>query len=155
QVVRERLLDVHVLPCGAGVHGDRHVPVVGRGDQDGIDLFKVEDTLVILGGPLLAVPPPLGFGQIYVPDVTNRGNVDLGNLNKGLHQVSAPAAAANEANLNGVVSVLGVHGRHAERRQPGSRGSLEKSPTSGHGTTSLGVLVGKSTGRMIPRGEGA
>ena len=37
-VVADGLLDVDVLACGDGGHGDQRVGVVRRGDGDGIDL---------------------------------------------------------------------------------------------------------------------
>ena len=51
--VRHRLFAVDVL---AGLHGvDRHlgVPVVGRGDQDDVDVLVVKDLAVVLGDAVL------------------------------------------------------------------------------------------------------
>ena len=55
----ERLFHVDVFARVEGVDGDRSVPVVGRGDQNGIDLLKFQQLRVIgealgLGGLLLA-----------------------------------------------------------------------------------------------------
>ncbi len=46
QIVRQRLLDVDVLAGRAGVDGHRHVPVVGRADQHGVDVLAVEQLVV-------------------------------------------------------------------------------------------------------------
>src|SRR5262249_39841139 len=59
---RDRLLDVDVLAGGAGEHGHQGVPVVGRGDDDGVHVAVVEelaevgvlaDAAADEGGPLV------------------------------------------------------------------------------------------------------
>ena len=63
---RERLLAVDVLAGLHGVDADLGVPVVGRADDDGVDVLAVEDLAVVLvdvGLALADVPVVLGpFG---------------------------------------------------------------------------------------------
>ena len=47
-VVADRLLDVNILARLAGPDGRERVPVVGRGDRDGVDLGVVEDPAEVL-----------------------------------------------------------------------------------------------------------
>ena len=68
--VRHRLFAVDVL---AGFHGvDRHlgVPVVGRGDQDDVDIFVVKDLAVVLGDAVLVFAfrvQPAFLGRVVQP----------------------------------------------------------------------------------------
>lgn len=51
----ERLLAVDVLAGLAGVDGDQGVPVIGDGDDDGVDIAIVEDAAIVgVGGAFLA-----------------------------------------------------------------------------------------------------
>ena len=47
---RQRLLAVDVLALAHGVDGDQGVPVVGRGDDDGVDVLAVEQLAEVLVG---------------------------------------------------------------------------------------------------------
>ena len=48
---RQRLLAVHVLARLAGVDRHQRVPVVGRGDDDGVDVLAVEQLAVVADTP--------------------------------------------------------------------------------------------------------
>ena len=50
-VVAGRLLDVDVLAGLAGQDGQQRVPVVGRGDRDGVDRLVVEQPPKVFLGP--------------------------------------------------------------------------------------------------------
>ena len=54
-IMSERLFDVDVFAGVARVDGHRHVPVVGAGDQDGVDVFAVEQLAIVLAGDGLGV----------------------------------------------------------------------------------------------------
>ena len=45
--VRKRLLDVYIFAGHAAEHGERAVPVVRRGDHDGVDRLVVEHVAII------------------------------------------------------------------------------------------------------------
>ena len=60
EVVRDRLLDVDVLARLAGPDGRQGVPVVGRGDHQGVDIAILQDTAHVLLDarlPLLVAGP--------------------------------------------------------------------------------------------------
>ena len=80
QVVRQRLLDVDVLPRRAGVDGDRRVPVVGRGDQDGVEVLAVEQFLVVGRGERLRVGDLLAGVEVRLVDVADGRDPDVGDL---------------------------------------------------------------------------
>src|SRR5262245_24672214 len=75
----QRLLTVDVLAVPEGVDGDDRVPVVGCGDDDGIDLRVAGDfTEVVVAGDLVAVLGVLvdGEGAVAGVDVANRVELD-------------------------------------------------------------------------------
>ncbi len=50
QIVREGLLDVNVLAGGTGIDRDRHVPMIGRCYQNGVNVLPIQQRAVVLGG---------------------------------------------------------------------------------------------------------
>ena len=56
-VLRARLLAIHVLAGAGGIHGGRRMPVRARGDQHGIDIVAVQEfaKVAILRAVLVAV----------------------------------------------------------------------------------------------------
>ena len=72
-VVADRLLDVHVLARLAGVDRRQGVPVVGRGDDHGVDVLGVEHLAVVAHGRRLVAPrlldPVGGLRGVTVVDV--------------------------------------------------------------------------------------
>ena len=74
QVVRERLFDIHVLAGGAGVDRHRHVPMVGRGDQHGVDVLAVQQLAIVLGGERRRSASFLPGRQVLVPHVADGGD---------------------------------------------------------------------------------
>ena len=79
RVVAGRLLDVDVLACLTTEDGQRAVPVVGRGNDDGInrgflqELSVILDELDLLAALPLAVvfAPGIAGGRVHVADVGN------------------------------------------------------------------------------------
>lgn len=47
--------DVHVFAGRTGIHRHGNVPVVGRANKHGVDIFTVEDFLVLFGGYRLGI----------------------------------------------------------------------------------------------------
>ena len=103
EVVRQRLLDVHVLARLARVDGQRDVPVIGRRDQHRVHVLAGEQFLVLLGGERLRVGDLLPLVEVLVPDVADRRDLHVGQFRERLHEVSAPPAHADEADLQCVV----------------------------------------------------
>src|SRR5262245_9948930 len=81
-IVRWRLLDIDVLTGLAGTDRSRRVPVIGSGDDNGVDGLVVEDAAHLFDG-LGRLPLPTsdglgGPGQAFFVQVANTG--DLGIL---------------------------------------------------------------------------
>ena len=82
-IMGTRLLAVHVLARLAGPNADERVPVVGRGDGDGVDGFVFEQLADVgeAGGALLA--GAFDFVQAHVEDglidIAHGGDFDVGH----------------------------------------------------------------------------
>ena len=91
--VRQRLLDVDVLARGAGQHRHERVPVVGRRDDDGVDVGPVEqlaEVLVRRG----SVPPRPPRPPRAAPRCSSR---DRGDLDVGLRLEVEQVPLADQA----------------------------------------------------------
>ena len=109
-IVRQRLLAIHVLPAAEGRHGDHGVPVVGRGDRDGVDVLAARDLAeVVICRALAAAPRLLGV----VLDDAPLGVVAAGRVHVANRQDLrvAPEEPAQKS------SVLHPHA-HKAHRQP-------------------------------------
>ena len=97
---RQWLLAVDVFAGLAGVDGGQRVPVVGRGDGDGVDVFAVEDAAVVavaFAGVALVGDLLEDFGEVILVDVADRGGDGA-----GFHQVVEVAdALPADANVRG------------------------------------------------------
>ena len=99
----DRLLHVDV---GARLHGGDHrqgVPVVGRGDEDDVEVFFREHLAVVGEGPrLLLRSLPLGdqlgrVGEHPLVDVAQRDDLDRGDLDQPEQVDLAVPAGADQA----------------------------------------------------------
>jgi len=107
--VRRRLFDVHVLARHQAPDGRERVPVIGGGDDDGVDILVVEDTVEILDEPGLVARHVLqrgivdALGSEIGVDVAEGLDLDLVQLcETALHAVSL-AANANAGDNDAVV----------------------------------------------------
>ena len=104
-IVRQRFLDVHVLPGWHGPDGRQAVPVIAGGDHHRVDALVVQQASQVglrLGVRLcfcLALPSRSSSGS-HRPAVANPGD-----LAKGPHQFPAAAAATDETQVDRVVGV--------------------------------------------------
>lgn len=57
----------------AGGDGERDVLMVGSADEDGVDIFAVEQSAIIPGGEDVGPGELFAFGEVVVPDVANGG----------------------------------------------------------------------------------
>src|SRR5216684_276554 len=110
----EGLFNIHIasgverIDCGGGV------PVVGRGDQDRIHLFHLEEFSMVskaLGVRRIF----LGFIDMLAVDIADSRHIDGGIHLELRHIVTAALAAANHAQLNFVVRAK--HARVRKRRE--------------------------------------
>ena len=101
-VVRQRLFGVHVLAGGAGGNEDVGMPVVRRADDDGVDVFAVDNLAEVLNGlHILSGPACLfhicdGIGNPLFIRIAEGGQFDFWHLQKIPEIGPAHAAAADE-----------------------------------------------------------
>ena len=107
-LVRQRFLDVDVLAGGARLDRDRAVPVVGRGDENGVDVLALEQPLVVLVA--LDLDAGLQLGQVgdrvVEPHLVRLGDGDelaVGMTQEEAGDLVAAVAAADEAHADAAV----------------------------------------------------
>src|ERR1019366_1649268 len=129
-IVRARLLDVDILAGAAGVDGHQGVPVIGRGDGDGVDRLVFEELAIVpvnrrflLGDGLDAARRRV---QHVLVDVAERHQLYIGLAGDLLDVVLAAAAQADGGYSNGVV-------RAAENGVGGGGRGGEEEISSVHG----------------------
>ncbi len=90
----------------AGLHGiDRNLfmPVVGRADDDGVDVFAFQDFAVVAGGEEVCAPEFLAVLEPAVVTVRNRDQFDAGNVHGIFGVALALAAGSDEGDLDVIV----------------------------------------------------
>ena len=129
------LLDVDVLTGVEGQDGGGRVPVVRRGDQDGVHPLVVEHLAQVFDGPgglLRPVLDELGRGRqtvaVHVADV---GDLDVVPRGQRAEVVRPHAAGADDAE-DDLAAVGGRSRGGPEGQGRGAEGGpLEEGPTSG------------------------
>ena len=97
------LLAVNILAGIHGVDGDLLMPVIGRADDDGVDVGASKNFLVVAGSEDVVAPEFLAVLQASVVTVGGGDEFHAGDLN-GDPRVSLPlAAGANEGDLDVIV----------------------------------------------------
>ncbi len=86
-----------------GVDRGLFVPVVGRCDEDGVDVFAAEDLAIVAGGEDVGAPQLLGVGEAAVVAVGDGDELDAGDLESGAGVTLALDAGADERELDVVV----------------------------------------------------
>ena len=144
----QRLLDVDVLArVAGGDHLDR-VPVVGRGDHDGVDVLAIEHRAEILDagdvpldlrhlGDAFAQPgeprvePIIGPVEIRLVHVAERDDLGIRLRQEALQELAAAIAHADEAEPDPFVGPHRAARRQARGRRHGRRrhGGLRKRTT--------------------------
>ena len=123
--MRQRLLDVDVLAGRAGVDRHRHVPVVGRGDQHGVDVLAGQQLVIVLGGD------GLGIGQLlpasrWLSQMSQTAVIRApGTSASARINCLAAAAGADAADVERFVGREAAgRGRVAGQQQPEARSQL-------------------------------
>ena len=136
-VVRARLLDVHVLARLAGPDGLQRVPVVRGGDGDRVDVLVVEHLADVAEGRdrllvLLDQVPVVPF-RVRIVDVDQRGQLDVRLGGPRAHVAGASSAAADHRDPDRVIgTVLSAHDAAGS-----SGGRAHKEVSSIHPNSSL------------------
>src|ERR1035438_7696233 len=119
-LVRQWLLDIHILAGFERGDGQRDVLMIRRADQHGIDVFAVEDGAVVFAGKGPVTRDFPGLGQVLIPYIANgHDGRALDNL-QVLHQRLSAPPGSNAPNTDGVVSGKGIpgngsaHGRNSQ-----------------------------------------
>ncbi len=97
------LFEVDVFAGVHGVDGGLLVPVVGCGDDDGVDVFAGEDLFVVAGGEEIVAPELFGAGEAAVVAVGYSYEFDSGDAERGGGVALALDACADEGELDVVV----------------------------------------------------
>ena len=74
------LFQVDVLAGLHGIYGGALMPMVGGGDEDGIDVFARKDFAVVAGGKKIRTPQLFGVREAAVIAVCDGDQLDAGNL---------------------------------------------------------------------------
>ena len=104
--VRDRFLDVDVLPRGDGVERHLLVPVIGRPDQHRVDLAAVEDAAVLGRLERGRAGDFRGLEEPRLEDVAERDDFDAGDGLELVHQAAGAAARADDRDTDAVVGAL-------------------------------------------------
>ena len=94
RVVRGGLLDIDMFAGGAGEDGRGRVPVIRRGDEEGIHVLVVQDAPKILHAPGRFRSSEVGLlraRQARLVNVGQIGDLDVGDLLERLHMIEAAA----------------------------------------------------------------
>jgi hypothetical protein len=148
---RQRLLDVDVLAGPQRRHRHQGVPVVGRGDDDGVDVLVVEHLSEVVQGDHRGVRararaarvrrrcaagrrrrrpgerPGFHRGERPVAerpvDVADRHHRGVGRLQKAIRHLAAASAAADQADAHPIVRAHHPHAAERGRHAQRNRGA--------------------------------
>ena len=81
----------------------RHVPVIGRADQHGVDVFAIKNVLKMFGDENLVAGRLLRRRDRVIADVGNRSDADIGNGEERFQQRPATAASADQSNVQSLI----------------------------------------------------
>ena len=122
--VRHGLLAVNVFAGGAGVFENLAVLVVHHGDDDGVDIFAVEDGAIVAGGGNAGIADGFLRGNMAaVVKIADRDAFNPGNLRGSLQQFASANARADAGEAHGIAGRdrAGRSGRQQMRLQNISR----------------------------------
>ena len=101
--MRHRLLAVDVFAGSAGVFEDVAVLVIHSGDEDGVDVFAVENGAVVAGSRDAGIFHRfLRGGVTAVVEVADGDALYAGNVKRGLEMFASANAGADGGEANGV-----------------------------------------------------
>ena len=118
EIMREWLLHVYVLAAVAGIDCHRNVPVVGRSDENGVDVAPSEQFAVVLRHERIRAGNLSCAAQGVIPDVAHRGDPRSWHVGQVAHQSAAASARTDAANIDRVVRRVGERTRQARGGRP-------------------------------------
>ena len=117
EIVGQRLFDIHILAGGAGVHRHGNMPVIGRADQDRVDVLALENFHVIFGGEGAWIGQLASLFEVLVVNVTNGGDANIGDFLERLHESTAAASRAKTADIQRLIGGTNVESWAAQARR--------------------------------------
>ena len=101
--VRHGLLAVDVFAGGAGVFEDVAMLVVHGGDEDGVDVFAIEDGAIVAGGGDAGIFYGFLRGDVAaVIQVADSDALDAGHVERSLEVFASANAGADGGEAHGV-----------------------------------------------------
>ena len=125
--VRHGLLAVDVLAGLHGGDGDGRVPVVGGGDQDGVDVLAVEHLPIVARGRRVGLNF-LGAAEVAVVEVADHGHVAPDGQDRP-HVFEAADSCPDHSHGDGFVGR--AHGAHGAGWARGQRDACRRSARHG------------------------
>ena len=126
----DRLLDIDILAGHHGVDRRQCVPVIGRGNDDRVDVFAVKHVTEIargLGRVALRFLDAIGRSRgVPVIDVSDGDELDLRLGQERVEELNAAAAGADEPEADLLVRGSGL----ADPREPRPRRRPGRYPTA-------------------------
>ena len=148
--VRHRLLAVDVFAGGAGVLKNVTMLVVHGGDEDGVDVFAVENGAIVAGrGDAGILDGFLGGDVAAVIQIANRNALHAGDAERSFEVFTSANAGADGSEANGVAGGDGtrrgrkhfrLQNRFCDRRGGKSAGAEMHELTAGQGILGHEVL---------------
>jgi len=117
ELLDHRLLDVHVLARLHRVDRHRHVPVIRRRDDDGIDIRPRQHFPVVARREEVSAPELFREREPSFVDVGNRHQLDARRLQRRAHVLLAANARADRGKANPVVRRNALRSRRSLRAQ--------------------------------------
>ena len=97
------LFAVDVLPRAHAVDDHRGVPVVGRADDDAVEVFRIEQSPVVSERLWGTARQFLSSHEVLIVDIAEGGQLDAGDGLRRPHQRPSPPARADDAEPYAVV----------------------------------------------------
>jgi hypothetical protein len=98
-----RLFEIDILAGLHGIDSGLLVPVIGRGDEDSIDILTGKDLAIVARGEEVGTPQLSGMGQATVVTVGDGDQLDAWNLQRSARVALTLDASANESELDDVI----------------------------------------------------
>src|ERR1700722_2504700 len=109
--MRHGLFAVDVFAGGAGVFEDVAMLVVGDGDNNGIDVFAIEDGAIFAGDVDAGVTDSLaGGGVAAVVEIAGSDAFHSGDESGGLEKFTSAHASSDGSKANGITGRDGTSG---------------------------------------------
>jgi hypothetical protein len=115
-IVRQRLLHVDILAGLAGEHGHAGVPMVGRGDMDGVDVLALQQTPEILVSRAVRSGPFTGMFGVGQIDIRCCAILHSGGLPHTIGNGQSARSASHQAHHHPVIGAKDLaSSRHRTR----------------------------------------